>query len=59
MDRDKLIKDINNELETLKDIAIDKASPTLQDKVWKVASRYQISESYALSVYMDWKSKQK
>ncbi|AGK97591.1 hypothetical protein [Clostridium pasteurianum] len=56
MDRDKLIKDINNELETLKDIPIDKV---LQDKASKVASRYQISASYALSVYMDWKSKQK
>lgn len=59
MDENKLIKDIEDELETLKDISIDKALPELQDKVWKVAGRYQISGLYALSVYMDWKSKQK
>lgn len=59
MDENKLIKDISDELETLKDIPMDKALPELQDKVWNVASRYQISGLYALSIYMDWKSKQK
>lgn len=59
MDENQLIKDISDELEVLKNIPIDKALPELQNKVWKVADRYQISGFYALSVYMNWKSKHK